>query len=137
MNRVMSRAQRTGAFTLVELMIVVIIVAILAMVAVPMYRGNVLAGKMSEGIGGCGSIRTALRVYAASHSGSYPVLTAVDGTGLSVVNIAAADLNGKYFQGTNYTVTSAAAAYTITATLGSDTYIINQAGAESGTFTTE
>ncbi len=138
MQRLIRRMHRKGAFTLVELMIVVVIVAILAMVAVPMYRANVLAAKMSEGIAGCGTIRTALRIHAAQHEGDYPVLAAVNGTGLSSdINILATDLNGKYFQATNYSVTSAVAAYTITATLGSDTYIINQAGVESGTFTTE
>ncbi len=138
-ERLMRRMRRKSAFTLIELMIVVVIVAILAMVAVPMYRANVLAAQMSEGIAGCGTIRTALRVYAAQHDGDYPVLAAVDGTGLdATLNMAAADLNGKYFQATAYTVTSAAAAYTITGThSGGDTYIINQAGTESGTFRTE
>jgi prepilin-type N-terminal cleavage/methylation domain-containing protein len=131
------RRQDRDAFTLVELMIVVVIVAILAMVAIPIYMGNVTAAKMSEGISGCGTIRTALRVYAASHNGSYPTLDGVDGTGLSAINVNSADLDGKYFQAADYEVTSAAAAYTVTATLGDETYIINQDGVESGTFTTE
>lgn len=137
LHKLTQRMRRRGAFTLVELMIVVVIVAILAMVAIPLYQGNVTAAKMSEGIAGCGTVRTALRVYAASHSGSYPTLTAADGTGLSGINISASSLNGKYFQATNYEVTSTAAAYTVKATMGSDTYIINQLGVESGTFTTE
>ena len=138
MRKLMRMLKGRKAFTLVELMIVVVIVAILALVAIPLYRGNVTSAKMSEGIAGAGTIRTALRVYAASHNGSYPVLTAVDGTGLSTIGMNSADLNGKYFQSTNYTVTSTAAAYTVTATLTAtgDTYVINQAGAESGTFTT-
>ena len=103
--------RRWNAFTLVELMIVVVIVAILAMVAIPM--------------------------YAASHNGSFPVLAAVDGSGLSSLNISAADLNGKYFQAADYTVTSNATTYTITATMGADTYIIDQDGIERGSITTE
>ena len=129
--------RRKSAFTLVELMIVVVIVGILAMVAIPLYQGNVTAAKMSEGIAGCGTVRTALRVYAAGHGGSYPTLSAVDGTGLTSINITATDLNGKYFQATDYEITSAAATYTVKATMGSNTYIINQAGVESGTFKTE
>ena len=136
MQKLMRRLRRTSAFTLVELMIVVVIVAILAMVAIPLYQGNVTAAKMSEGISGVGTIRTALRVYAASHSGAYPTLTAVKGDALSALNIAATDLDGKYFQAINYEVTSAAATYTVKATLGSNTYIINQDGTESGTYTT-
>ena len=69
LQRLTRRMRRKHAFTLVELMIVVVIVAILAMVAIPLYQGNVRAAKMSEGISGCGTVRTALRVYAASHGG--------------------------------------------------------------------
>jgi len=129
---------RSAAFTLVELMIVVVIVAILAMVAVPIYRANVTNAKMSEGIAGVGSIRTAFRIYAASHDGDYPVLTAVDGDGLDDLNVDGDDLDGKYFESDDYEVTSTASTYTIKATEpdSSETYIINQAGVESGTYTT-
>ena len=124
---------RYGAFTLIELMIVVVIVAILAMVAVPIYQANVTQAKMSEGIAGVGSIRTAFRVYAATHNGTYPVLTAVDGSGLSVLNIASTDLDGKYFENDNYAVTSTATTYTLTATEeGSGTkYEIDENGDET------
>ena len=137
MQRLIRRLRRRRAFTLIELMIVVVIVAILAMVAIPLYQANVTAAKMSEGIAGCGSIRTSLRVYAAQHDGDYPTLTAADGTGLTGIGVYSTDLAGKYFQAANYSVTSTATTYTITATMGSNTYIINQAGVESGTFTTE
>ena len=137
MHRFMRRLRRSGAFTLVELMIVVVIVAILAMVAVPLYQANVTAAKMSEGIAGVGSIRTSMRVYAAQHDGSYPTLSAVAGSALTTIGVSATDLDGKYFDADDYTVTATATTYSITATLGSETYIINQDGAESGTFTTE
>jgi len=136
--RLLKMLGRRKAFTLVELMIVVVIVAILALVAIPLYQANVRAAQMSEGIAGCGTIRTALRVYAASHGGDYPVLAGVDGSGLGVILVSADALEGKYFQAADYSVTSAAAAYTITATLADGTtYVIDQDGAESGTFTTE
>ena len=139
------RHRRSSAFTLIELMIVVVIVAILALVAIPLYSGNVKAARMSEGIAGVGSIRSALRVYAAGHAGSYPTLSAVDGTGLTSIGVASTDLTGKYFAATNYSVTSAAATYTIRATLpassggggASDYYEINQLGVEAtGGYTT-
>ena len=139
-RKLMRTMRRIRAFTLVELMIVVVIVAILALVAIPLYQANVTAAKMSEGIAGCGTVRSALRTYAAGHGGDYPVIAAgTDGTGLAAVNIAATDLDGKYFVATDYSVTSAAAAYTVQATFSDtgDTYIIDQDGAESGTFTTE
>ena len=134
-------SRRASAFTLVELMIVVVIVAILALVAIPLYRGNVEAAKMSEGIAGAGTIRTAFRVYASGHNGDFPVLTAVDASGFGVLGVLAADLTGKYFiLASAYTISSTAATYSITATLPGTspavTYIINQAGTESGTYTT-
>lgn len=136
MQKLIRRMRRTQAFTLVELMIVVVIVAILALVAIPLYQGNVTSAKFSEGIAGVGTVRTALRVYAASHAGSYPVLTAVKGNALTSIGVAATDLTGKYFAATAYEVTSTATGYTVTATLGSDTYIVNQDGTESGTYKT-
>jgi type IV pilus assembly protein PilE len=141
-----SRIGRVSAFTLIELMIVVVIVAILALVAIPLYRGNVTAAKMSEGIAGCGTIRTALRVYAASHAGNYPGAAIAGKAGSdaafqSVLGINSTDLQGKYFDPGDYAVvTCTAANYTVRATANkfdaTMTYIINDAGAESGTYTT-
>lgn len=133
------RMRCKSAFTLVELMIVVVIVAILALVAIPLYQGSVTGAKMSEGIAGCGTIRSAFRVYAASHNGVYPVLAAVDGTGLTILNVQGSHLAGKYFTATDYAVTADAASYSISATLSDtgDTYIIDQDGNEGGTYTTE
>ena len=141
MQRMIRRVRSTGAFTLIELMIVVVIVAILALVAIPLYSGNVKAAKMSEGIAGVGSIRTAMRVYAAGHNGSYPTLTAAHGDGLTTLGITSNDLVGKYFTNAAYSVTSDATTYTIRATLpggaANDYYEINQLGVEStGGYTT-
>ena len=133
MDRLLVGLSRRSAFTLIELMIVVVIVAILAMVAIPLYQSSVENARMSEGISGVGTVRTALRVYAAGHNGAYPVLAAVDGTGLGEINVQASDLDGKFFAAVDYEVTSAAAAYTITAT-DPDTglmYEINQDGTET------
>lgn len=136
MRKLVRRIRRSGAFTLVELMIVVVIVAILALVAIPLYQSNVTAAKMSEGIAGVGTIRTAMRVHAAGNNGSYAGVSS-----LADLNISASDLAGKYFTGASYALSNVAATtYTITATLGTgddaETYVINQDGTESGTFTT-
>ena len=97
-------------------MMVVVFVAILAMIAIPIYRSSIANARTTEGIAGVGTIRTAFRVYAAVHSGSYPTLAAVDGSGLGEIGIRASDLDGKFFASADYEVTSAAATYTITAT---------------------
>jgi len=127
------RFARLSAFTLVELMIVVVIVAILATVAIPMYRGNITAAKMSEGIAGCGSLHTAARTKIAVN-GSLPAdITRSD-------LIADADLDGKYFEADDYVFTRVSGTtYTIKATEpdSGETYIIDQDGTESGTFKTE
>lgn len=60
-------SRKEAGFTLVELMIVVIIVAILAGVAVPLFRANVKKALRTEGTALCGSIRTSERVYKAEH----------------------------------------------------------------------
>ncbi len=131
--RKLSQLPRRG-FTLVELMIVVVIVAILALASTPLYRGQAKTGKMSEGIQGVGVIREAMRVYASGHEGEYPVLNNVDADGLSVMYIAATELNGKYFMASNYLINSSTDAYTMRATLPEDSncwYQIDQDGGET------
>ncbi len=53
------------AFTMVELMVVVLIVGILAAVAVPMMTGRIDSAKWSEAKSAMGTIASALRSYAA------------------------------------------------------------------------
>ena len=68
---------RSGrGFTLIELMVTVLIVAILAGVAIPIIRGRLNAARWSEGKAMMGSIATVLRCYAvergASPDGNWP-----------------------------------------------------------------
>ena len=136
MNKFQQQTQRTGAFTLIELMIVVTIVAILALIAIPLYSANTIASIMSEGVAGAGTIRTALRTYY-SQNGSYT------GASMTTLDIGQNDLQGKYFAQTDYTlpmVTSST--YVIQAGPPSLTnrtalyYQINQLGSELGTYYT-
>ena len=125
------KTRTTHGFTLVELMIVVVIVAVLMLVAVPMYQANRKAGMMTEGITGAGMIRTSMRTYSASHNNQYPTLSSVDGSGLAVLLVRGQDLVGKYFTPSAYSVTSTSTAYTIRATLPEDTtfwYEIDEGG---------
>ena len=144
MMKLMRDARRKQAFTLVELMIVVTIVAILALIAIPLYSANTTAAIMSEGVAGCGSIRTAMRTYYAQNNSSYagatlPTSAAAPGT----LMIAWNDLQGKYFAPGDYSlVTVTASTYTIKANTPSQTpkvsagtyYQINQLGSELGTY---
>ncbi len=78
-------------FTLIELMVVILIVAILAAVAIPILRGRIDAAKWSEGKAGAGTISVALRAYEAEGR---------DPNGLTLpsdIGFADGDLDGTYF----------------------------------------
>jgi len=108
----MKRRKNNSGFTLVELMVVAIIVAILAAVAIPLMTANKKRAVATEAEAGCGTIRTAMRIYYAEHN-AYPtgsVTKAVNLTG-----IGAGDLDGTYFSEGCYTYTTAGQTFTITA----------------------
>ena len=92
-------------FTLIELVVTILIVAILAAVAIPIIRGRIDAAKWSEGKAMMGSIATSLRVYAiekgAVPKGNWPP-TSVE------LGFHAGDLTGKYFTLTDANWDSAA-----------------------------
>ena len=144
MNKLIQDMRRNQAFTLVELMIVVTIVAILALIAIPLYSANVTAAIMSEGVAGAGTTRTALRVYQ-SQNGSYAGATLPSGGMGGTLLIGSTDLQGKYFAQTDYSLASVSAStYKIKAGPPSQTtkvpsttyYQINQLGSEQGTYYT-
>jgi Tfp pilus assembly protein PilE len=121
-------------------MIVVTIVAILALIAIPLYSANTTAAIMSEGVAGCGTIRTALRTYYAQNS-TYTGATLPTSSAAGTLTIAWSDLQGKYFASGDYSLVSVTAStYTIKAGPPSQTtkttqyYQINQLGSELGTY---
>jgi type II secretion system protein G len=117
----MKRKNESG-FTLVELMVVAIIVAILAAVAIPLMMGNKDRAMATEAQAGLGTIRTAMQVYKAEHGG-YPSAdsgkTMDQVTTLTVKN---GDLDGKYFKTTGYTLT----------TVTSSNYLLTAVGYTNG-----
>ena len=105
------------AFTLVELMVVVVIVGILAAVAVPLFSGNISAAKFTEAVSAAGTIRQELALYKAE-KGSYPTVasgTEPNGWDLNVTN---ADLGTKYFDHDDYDLVSTATSFLIVVTGG-------------------
>lgn len=108
-----SRFGSKAGFTLVELMVVAIIVAILAAVAIPLMSANKKRAAATEGEAGLGTIRSALRAMYAE-TGSYALTPnqtvlgpgAVAGT---VPGMSVGDLNGKYFVDANYSISSISA----------------------------
>ncbi|MHC4154819.1 MAG: type IV pilin protein [Planctomycetota bacterium] len=120
-------------FTLIELMVVILIVAILASVVIPILRGRIDAAKWSEGKAMIGSIATAIRAYHSEKglSGVAPTIKGVGNTGLGFV---AGDLTGTYFVDGDFSfnVTNMnPLTYTVTATkatLNPTSYRLDQAG---------
>jgi len=94
---------RTG-FTLIELMVVVLIVAILAAVMIPIIRGRIDSAKWTEGKAIMGSIATSIRAYAAEHgvNGDLPNSFRTVSTGLG---FAIGDLDGTYFTEESFSFT--------------------------------
>ena len=108
------------AFTMVELMVVVLIVGILAAVAVPLMSGRVDSAKWSEGKAAMGTIASCLRAYAAEKGGFASAPT------LAEIGLSDNDLDGTYFSHQAYVITSASASngqvsYVITCTAANST----------------
>jgi len=90
----MNRKNKLG-FTLVELMVVAIIVAILAAVAIPLMSGNKKKAQATEAQAGAGTIKTLVRIMQAE---GVAAPTALSG----VKNLTLSDLDGTYFLNTDY-----------------------------------
>ena len=106
-------------FTLIELMIVILIVAVLAAVLVPMMRARIDAAKWSEARSGIGNIASGVRAYWAEHQDVAGTAAFVDPAITDVC--AAGDLNGKYFVDSCYAIsaiteTTSSIVFTVTCT---------------------
>lgn len=94
-------------FTLIELVVVIVIVGILAMVAVPIYRGYIRRANASEGKALCGSVAAAEKVWFAERGAYRAVSGSNDPAGLGVD----ASQN-KFFR--TYTTAIAGTGFTVT-----------------------
>ena len=93
-------------FTLIELMVVILIVAILAAVAIPILRGRLEAAKWSEGAAIAGTIKTAAKVCYAEDPCSAPTGVCTVAATLTSLGFASADLTGEYFAAAQFTIDS-------------------------------
>jgi prepilin-type N-terminal cleavage/methylation domain-containing protein len=118
----MKNRQGRNGFTLVELMVVAVIVAILAAVAIPLMSANKKRAMATEAQAALGTVRSALRAMYAE-TGAYNTnlngQVLATGSGGSVTNIpgiSPGDLNGRYFSQESYAISNIAAnAYTLVA----------------------
>ncbi len=77
MNCVMQKKQKgeskmKRAFTLIELMIVMVVIAILAGIALPRLKGMRDEGNITKATGELRTLKTAMESYAMHHSDTYP-----------------------------------------------------------------
>jgi prepilin-type N-terminal cleavage/methylation domain-containing protein len=89
-------------FTLIELIIVVILIAILSSIAAPVMRGNVDKARRSEAIATCGALRTAARLWMVENPTGTPDLN----DALNAANMTVSDLTGPNYAGSNYSISS-------------------------------
>ncbi|KKL75592.1 hypothetical protein LCGC14_2053370 [marine sediment metagenome] len=94
--------KRSKGFTLVELLVVVLIVAILATAAVPILRGQIDKAKWAEGKAFMGTIASSIRSYIALNDP--PSFGGWDDDVLlfSVLGLDGNDFNGKHFTKGNF-----------------------------------
>ena len=86
-------------FTLIELMVVVLIVAVLAAILIPMLTARLEAARWAEGKAGCGTLATAIRsMWAEQGEEDWKALTS------PLAYLTASDLRGKYFSAPDYTI---------------------------------
>jgi prepilin-type N-terminal cleavage/methylation domain-containing protein len=120
----MNRKNKAG-FTLVELMVVAIIVAILAAVAIPLMSANKARARATEAESALGTVRSALRaMYAETDAYNRDLNGNTIAAGAvipSVPGIRAGDLDGRWFSDECYTITS----------ISASNYVLRAAGANS------
>ncbi len=90
--------RRNEGFTLIELMVVILIVAILAGVSVPMLRGRIDSAKWTEGKAIMGVIAASIRAHVAEKGAAYSKKPSMSQLGFSD-----SDLAGTYFKPENFT----------------------------------
>ncbi len=96
-----TKKQKKAGFTLVELMVVAIIVAILAAVAIPLMSGNKESAMRTEAQAGCSTIATAIKMQWVQ-TGSIATNATVE----SLPGIGTDDLDGNYYRQANYSFTA-------------------------------
>jgi len=95
------------AFSIVELMVVILVVGVLAAATVPIFRAKMRHAEWSEAAASAGCIRQALRAYYAED----PVgAAAMTGSTVDTVQVTLGfrdgDLTGRYFQASDFTITA-------------------------------
>jgi prepilin-type N-terminal cleavage/methylation domain-containing protein len=97
--------KKHNAFTLIELMVVILIVAVLAAAAVPLMRGRIDRGKWTEANAAAGSIRTAMKSYFME-TGNTVTGSLDDASVQQALGVQSGDFTGSYFGPSDYVIDS-------------------------------
>ncbi len=95
-------------FTLIELMVVILIVAVLAAAAVPLMRGRIDRSKWTEANAAAGSIRTTMKTYLME-TGNTVTGSLTNASVQQALGIQSGDLTGSYFIAADYNIDSVGA----------------------------
>ena len=102
----MEKNRKKRAFTLVEMMAVMLVIGVLAAVAIPIVRGRTEQAKWSEAAAAAGTIRIAMRAYHAEDSvAAVAMVGSTVDTIQGTLGFASGDLTGRHFQAGNFTIT--------------------------------
>jgi prepilin-type N-terminal cleavage/methylation domain-containing protein len=130
----MKMGQEKQAFTMIELVVVILIIGVLVAVVVPILRGRTRQAAWSEAAATAGSIRQAVRSYYAENpAGATALAGSTVDTIQETLGFFVGDLTGRYFQAGNFTITSVdvngQATITVVAPAGlSGSAVLNSAG---------
>jgi len=101
--------KKRKGFTLIEMMVVILIIAILAAAVLPAIRSGIDDAKWTEGLSGADAIRSSIRAYIAEHGNDHDydeLLGCLCGGPIAqVLGFAEEDLQGKYFNQDSYYIT--------------------------------
>lgn len=97
--------KKFAGFTLMELMVTILIIAVLAAAAIPLMQGKIDRSKWSEANSAAGMIRSAVKVYFME-TGDTVTGTLDDSTIQSALGIQSSDLAGTYFTAGDYEIDS-------------------------------
>ena len=97
--------KKHNAFTLIELMVVILIVAVLAAAAVPLMRGRIDRSKWTEANAAAGSIRTTMKTYFME-TGNTVTGNLSNASVQQALGVQSGDLTGTFFVPSDYVIDS-------------------------------
>lgn len=131
--------RKESAFTLMEILIAVVVLAVLAGLALPNYFQTVEKARSNEAVGNLNIIRMGERIYRLNNGRYWPNPDATNNTLASINSALNIELNTAYYNALSVTSTGTGTGFTATASrgnAGAKTFTIDQNGAitESGTY---